>query len=192
MNDSQRPRHVAGSVRHAEKRRTSTCQFADAIATVSVNAYRSCVSESFREHQKQTCMATIVAHFDSDGHLQVMAMGVGTKFLTERILREEERGGGGLLLEGANSDDEYAYGSRVRDCHAEVLARRAFQRQISLEMKLLQDGTDSTHRPVLCLDGDSSSFKLVDGVTLHFLQQFSTLWQCCLEKVCQDGKGNRS
>ena len=95
MNDSQRPRHVAGSVRHAEKRRTSTCRFADAIATVSVNAYRSCVSESFREHQKQTCMATIVAHFDSDGHLQVMALGVGTKFLTERILREEERRGGG-------------------------------------------------------------------------------------------------
>jgi len=188
MSDNQRPRHVPGSVRHAEKRRPSTCRFADAIATVSVDAYRACVSESFRERQKQTCMATIVAHFASDGHLQVMGLGVGTKFLTESILREEERGDGrvGRSLEGVSE-----YGSRVRDCHAEVLARRAFRRQISLEMKMLQDdklveqpNLESMYRPILRLGADSS-FKLVDGVTLHFYSSSAPCGNAVLKKFAK-------
>lgn len=188
MSDNQRPRHVPGSVRHAEKRRSSTCRFADAIATVSVDAYRACVSESFRERQKQTCMATIVAHFASDGHLQVMGLGVGTKFLTESILREEERGDGS----GSRSSEGVSeYGSRVRDCHAEVLARRAFRRQISLEMKMLQDDKwvehpelESTYRPILRLGADSS-FKLADGVTLHFYSSSAPCGNAVLKKFAK-------
>ena len=84
------------------------------------------------------------------GRLQVMGLGVGTKFLPRAILREEEGGGegegegedGGPLSSSSSGGGGGVgrggrgrrYGGRVRDCHAEVLARRAFRRQISLEM----------------------------------------------------------
>jgi len=48
---------------------------------------------------------------------------VGTKFLPDAIIREEQ-----------SATFEDGYGKRIRDCHAEVLARRAFRCQISLEI----------------------------------------------------------
>lgn len=165
-------KHVPGSVRHAEKRRTSTCGFADRIAQLSLDTYRSSVPQSFQEQQKQTCVATIVAHFGTDGHLQGMGLGAGTKFLTEKALREEESSVvGGAVGEG---EERRGYGFRVRDCHAEVLARRAFRRQLSLEMKMLaRDGSielPPTYRPILqkTSSNNDDSFELVDDVTLHF------------------------
>lgn len=136
--------HAEGSVRHAEKRRSGTCQFSNRIARISLDAYKCSVPQSYRDANNQTCIAAIVAHFPpgstiqktdkygcNDGgvnhnsHLQVMGLGVGTKFLPDATIREEQQLGA--------SDDE-SYGKRVRDCHAEVLARRAFRRQISLEI----------------------------------------------------------
>jgi len=55
-------------------------------------------------------------------------MGIGTKFLSESILLEEEAMG--QAGRGRNR-----YGRRVRDCHAEVLARRAFRRYLTIEIK---------------------------------------------------------
>jgi double-stranded RNA-specific adenosine deaminase len=108
------------AVRHAEKRRTSTCLFADQVARVSIDHYRRMVPKEQR--LPQTCLAAIVAHYKNDGHLQVLSMGAGTKFLSESCLRQEEEG------------ELSSYGRRVRDCHAEVLARRAFRRQLTLEI----------------------------------------------------------
>lgn len=131
------------AVRHAEKRRTSTCQFADRIAKLSVQHYKDHVPAHFRETQKQTCCATIIAAFqpcdvdegglrekgegnqiNDDGgiKLTVLAMGVGTKFLSEAKLLDHQ------------NDGSVVYGELVRDCHAEVLARRAFRRHLSLEI----------------------------------------------------------
>lgn len=162
--------HANGSVRHAEKRRAGTCEFANRIARISLDAFRSSVPQSYRDVHKQTCVAAIVAHFkDKDiekeggvsgsssitatlekveekgmGQLQVMGLGVGTKFLSDDILRAEQRNcqdrrdhedvavvDGNEESEGERNNN---YGTRVRDCHAEVLARRAFQRQIALEL----------------------------------------------------------
>ncbi|GKY91580.1 hypothetical protein MPSEU_000129900 [Mayamaea pseudoterrestris] len=131
------------SIRHAEKRRTSTCIFADRVARVSIDAYRRHVIRSMPSsaehetmHLEPTCLACIVAcvkrnvtaidkvtnYNDNikDDELFVVGLGVGTKFLSEHVLRHHSR--------------EEAYGSRVRDCHAEVLARRAFRRCLSLEI----------------------------------------------------------
>ena len=48
------------SIRHVEKRRTSTCQFADRIAKLSIGHYRKIVP---KKHQgTSTCLATVVAH----------------------------------------------------------------------------------------------------------------------------------
>mmetsp|Transcript_39622 Transcript_39622/g.83302 ORF Transcript_39622/g.83302 Transcript_39622/m.83302 type:complete len:582 (+) Transcript_39622:94-1839(+) len=161
--------HAEGSVRHAEKRRRGTCEFANRIARISLDAYEHAVPLSYRESNKQTCVAAVVAHFHShsnddrqkttgstcgdgvlpdtafkddgsdgdndndtvvaddgndanktDSRLQVMGLGVGTKFLPDAILREEQ--------------EEDGYGKRIRDCHAEVLARRAFRRQLASEI----------------------------------------------------------
>lgn len=123
-------------------------------------------------------MATVVAHFENDGYLQVMGLGVGTKFLTEEVLRHEEC-----------STTEY--GCRVRDCHAEVLARRAFRRQLSLEMKLLQQGTmvesklESSYRFILGLDGDSFKIVDADGVTLHFYTSSAPCGNAVLKKFAK-------
>jgi double-stranded RNA-specific adenosine deaminase len=168
----RRSNHAPGSVRHVEKRRTGTCRFADRIAQLSLAAYRSSVPQSFRDHQKQTCVATIVAHFASDGHLQVIGLGVGTKFLSEAVLHAEE----------TNS-----YGTRVRDCHAEVLARRAFRRQLCLELEALSQSFENesipeSYRPILRLSCDGTDADLVDDVTLHFYSSSAPCGNATLKK----------
>ena len=45
--------------------------------------------------------------------------------MQESVLRQEHVGG----------VNQYQYGRRVRDCHAEVLARRAFRRAVTLEIQ---------------------------------------------------------
>ena len=129
--------HASGSVRHAEKRRIGTCLFANRIARTALDAYDAVVPLDYRNANKsQTCVAAVVAHISAadnegggsidekdQGQLQVMGLGVGTKFLSDCILREEELNSGGEC-----------YGKRIRDCHAEVLAVRAFRRQLSLEI----------------------------------------------------------
>ena len=119
--------HADGSVRHAEKRRNGSCQFANGIARISLDAYENVVPKSYRNVNKQTCVAAVVAQ--REGELQVMGLGVGTKLLSDAILREEQLRGT-IAADGDGS----SYGKRIRDCHAEVLARRAFRRQISLEI----------------------------------------------------------
>jgi len=122
--------HAPGSVRHAEKRRIGTCKFANRIAQASLDAYDDVVPLEYRiENKSQTCVAAVVAHFstvggdEDQGKLQVMGLGVGTKFLPDSVLREEE-----------SENRGECYGKRIRDCHAEVLAVRAFRRQLSLEI----------------------------------------------------------
>lgn len=188
---------VPTSVRYAEKRRTSTCRFADRIAQFCVDYYRAQIPHSFQEVQKQTCMAAIVAFEksessrgdskkDSDNdnllvedtissvsginnEIFMLGLGVGTKFLSSDVLKEEM----GLAPSAGLS----GYGNRVRDCHAEVLARRAFRRQISLEiLRDLQSSSVDTNRsqrePFSILqrvvDADGSvKYRLRPNISLH-------------------------
>lgn len=227
--------HAKGSVRHAEKRRTSTCEFADRVARASIQAFRTHVPQEWREENKQTCIAAIVAHFPplhhkgneaSDntvpaecGHLQVVGLGVGTKFLSEEILQEEEatqssdvsknEESNNFVRETAvqmeiisddsiNDEIDSVYGKRVRDSHAEVLARRAFRRQITLEMIQLMEesvgsnseqrksvfsATPSSYRPLIKISQSPNvSFSLVAGVTLHFYSSSAPCGNATLKK----------
>lgn len=174
--------HARGSVRHAEKRRRGTCEFANRVARASLDAYERAVPETYRKANRQTCVAAIVAHFQSnnncdesvdpaprtvDDNLVVLGLGVGTKFLAHSMLVQEQAG----------------YGKRIRDGHAEVLARRAFQRHIIEEMRndLALDGRksdDPLKIPPLVLErldrGDEATkaaeirYRLKPGVSLHF------------------------
>ncbi|KAL7544645.1 hypothetical protein ACHAWF_008020 [Thalassiosira exigua] len=222
--------HAEGSVRHAEKRRRGTCEFANRIARASLEAYDRSVPRSYREASKQTCVAAIVARFlgaagpGSDGscgdgeggnrggvggrsHLQVMGLGVGTKFLSHAVIREEQLG----TLSGGE-----VYGKRIRDCHAEILARRAFRRQIAQEMSHHLNQSKMGDRngrretgyiPILEQfertdrdakendDGDNDGsdnrrirFRLKRGVTLHFYASSAPCGNAVLKKFVKMGK----
>jgi len=107
------------SIRHAEKRRNSTCALADAIAQAALDAWRSLDVRTSR----QTVVAAIVlSHPDG---CTCLALGAGTKTPT----RAAVVAGGDAAL---------------RDCHAEVLAVRAFRR--FLYASLQSDGNDAFER----------------------------------------------
>jgi Adenosine-deaminase (editase) domain len=155
------------AVRYVEARRVGTCAFADRIATLSIQHYKQHVHETIRTNViPQTCIATIVAAFHATKvppssqqydqcsttppilELKVLAMGVGTKFLSEHILKSErELKYTGNTSTSADADVSYGsavnlfptqYGTRLRDCHAEVLCRRAFRKYLFDCMEQLQ------------------------------------------------------
>lgn len=216
--------HKKGSVRHAEKRRTGTCLFADRIAKVSIQAFHDRVPADWRGKNKQVCLATIVAHFskavnsnvevetkpvddesnnssnfkECSGQLQVLGLGVGTKFLSEEIIFSE--------ITAATRDE--AYGTRIRDLHAEILARRAFRHLLTAEMKNIvlernaanaqsnlnvsSSFTHSSYRRILQPhtreEGDGQRFSLVDGVTLHFYTSSTPCGNSSLKKFAKMSK----
>lgn len=177
--------HADGAVRHAEKRRTGTCQFADRVATLSIEEFRRCVPSSFRESQKQTCLATFVAHF-KDGALQLMGMGVGTKFLPESLLRLEEQGEPkDRIFLGLDGMRYSGYGKRVRDCHAEVLARRAFQRQLLTEIQwIMQNRIGEGYRCVLQRTSEGK-FELKANVSIHMYSSSAPCGNATLKKFAK-------
>ncbi len=202
----QQQSHNEGSIRHAEKRRTSSCLFADRVARVSRLSYVERVPEAWRNENKQICLATFVAHFEptndtasvpirDGGHLQVMALGVGTKYLSEDVISSEKSSGS-------------SYGERIRDLHAEVLARRAFRRKLLLEMKMLSTGEgegmnndqDVDHkpcryRPILRkqmigenVSSNKANFALADGVTIHMYTSSTPCGNSSLKKFAKMAK----
>jgi len=198
------------AIRHAEKRRTSTCKFADRVAQLSVQHYKSIIP--IEKHPPQTCIATILAHYactdrnadddgdstttnnnnDSEGKLQVLSMGIGTKFLSESCLRQEI--------------ENESYGSRVRDMHAEVLAQRAFRRQLTLEilfdleeqsksMKIDRNNNNNNSKKKSILvrssniDGDGMTrYKLRQDITLHMYTSSAPCGNATLKKFCKMSK----
>ena len=138
--------HKEGNVRHTEKRRTGTCSFADRVATLSIEQYCATIPKKFRESQKQTCLATILAHFRDADTLQVLALGVGTKFLPHALLQN-----GNVLV-------------RVRDCHAEVLAKRAFRRYLYEELQ----------RDIIQFSGTSGNNKNASNDIRSILERIET------------------
>ena len=112
------------AIRHAEKRRKSSGRFADRIAQLSLERYHQVVPHP----EGITCLSTLVAQDTSTNQLLVVALGVGTKFLTEETLQTEEQ-------EATTTTTAVVYGGRVRDLHAEVLCRRAFRRTLTNEIR---------------------------------------------------------
>ena len=195
------------SIRHAEKRRTSTCRFADRVAKVSVDHYKMTVP--IDERPPQTCVATIVIHDSNDCTLHVMSMGVGTKFLSESSLQSQQQ------PEEQNDDDNkgYCYGRCVRDMHAEILACRAFRRQLLLEMLHDLKGPDEHHRQnnndttkdqpkksillrsststtttTTTTTNDRIKYKLRPGITIHLYTSSAPCGNATLKKFCKMSK----
>ena len=99
-------------------RRTSSCVFADNIAKASIDAYNAVlasVPEPARSDAfgggRQTVLAAVVARDERLDALRVVSLGAGTKFMSTVDIEADAEAG-----------------ARVRDSHAEVLARRGLKR----------------------------------------------------------------
>jgi hypothetical protein len=133
----------------------------EGVAAVSVQHWSAC-PDSFNRHRNnvfrhraheriiQTACGEVQVEKSDGGsyplppattadRLTVVGMGVGTKFLSESVLQgvNPQQQTDNQTRDNKVDDEEESYGSRVRDCHAEVLARRAFRCHLSLEMKRL-------------------------------------------------------
>lgn len=150
------------NIRSAEADRTASCAFADKVTRCSLDFYtRHCPAE-LRASYKQTVVATILVRAeDVTGRvtLQVVSMGVGTKVLPyAEVIEQRNRAEGSVL---------------IRDCHAEILARRGFVRYLYDQLS-----SYNAHTPTISPDistcifepartGILSRLKLKVGVTLH-------------------------
>ena len=210
--------HIPGSIRHAEKRRVGTCSFADRIAHISLQEYRRRIPLAVRQRQPRTVVSTIVAFFaperienhdknddshdkkeEDDGYLQVMGLGVGTKFLQDDVLRLEYSSPNDIPNKGNNVYP--GYGGRVRDCHAEVLARRSFCRQLALELFSHYTHTNtstntsippfpSDYQPILEPSSSSPSssipqYQCKSNVTLHMYTSSAPCGNATLKKFAK-------
>lgn len=120
-----------GNLRHAEKSRKSTCLFADIVAKAALDTYAKVVPDALQSSFKvnRTVFSAFLL-FDSSAPedlcacstsdrgfpLHVVSLGVGTKFMQQKDVKVDTDG------------------KKVRDCHAEVLARRAFRVFLLKEM----------------------------------------------------------
>ena len=140
------PKRVA--VRNAEKDRVSTCAFADCIAGCAIEAFERLSAEAGLKY-RQTVVAAVVCvrrEAGSEPSFRAVSLGAGTKFLRAAQIRED--------VEGA----------RVRDCHAEVLARRAFQRYLHVQLLACMRGQPSVMLPP---ERPGERFRLAPGVSFH-------------------------
>ena len=107
-------------------RRTSSCAFADNVAAVAMRAYDAVLAHladrdpSRSTERGQTVLAAVVARDArcEPPRLRVVSLGTGTKFLC-----------------AADIDADALSGTKVRDCHAEVLARRGMKRFLYAQIR---------------------------------------------------------
>ena len=101
-------------IRAAEKNRIATNDFANDIANISIQKYNNIVHNNSNElNFQQTVLSTFVLRYKNPTNnqytLKVVALGVGTKFLSKSNIE--------------NDID----GKCVKDLHAEILAQRSFK-----------------------------------------------------------------
>jgi double-stranded RNA-specific adenosine deaminase len=133
------------AVRSAEKKRQSSCDFANAIASLCIHHFRNICPEDIS--YKQTVVAAFVlseeeeasGRLEKDVHwvtsepgLRVVSMGVGTKIPPAPVFFSTDE------------TDTFGPDQRMRDCHAESLARRGLLRFLHSEARkaLLADAPD--------------------------------------------------
>jgi hypothetical protein len=112
------------AIRSAEKNRVSSCEFADMLAILSKNKFLKHCPPSLRKSYKQTVLAAFIVrrqHGDvlSPNDFSVVSLGVGTKTVSNKTFYRRRQDS-----QTETPDVFVDCNSRVRDSHAEVLARR--------------------------------------------------------------------
>lgn len=166
--------------RYAEQasRRRSSCALADAVARCALARWEALRGLSAGERAEdvaprgQTVVAGFVLH--ADGVLRAVAIGEGTKFLSDAAKRAAT-----------------AAGEAVRDCHAEVLARRALLRWLRAQLVLVRAG-DTACALEQCVsdDGDASPplYQLRAGAHLHMYISAAPCGNACVRQWAKGAK----
>lgn len=184
---SMPPRRPPSRYAEQASRRRSTCALADAVATAALQRWQALRPGAAAEAQRGP---TVVAAFvlmegagnDTDNagverarpgsagaSLRAVAVGEGTKFL----------GAAARVQAGPE---------RVRDCHAEVLARRALCRWLRAQLAAARAGC----RPPQCAlepsgDGDGH-FRLAAGLSLHLYVSSAPCGNACVRAWAKGAK----
>ena len=150
-------------MRSAEKQRIATCELADNIARVVIELYHK-KKPSFIEY-KQTVLAGFVLQTPYN-ELNVLSLGVGTKVIpAKKILDIYSDQNGNLAC------------SVVKDCHAEVLARRALllyfneyiiNNYLQLYSTNAQQYDNMNTKLPFIVSKNTGLLQLNSGFTLHF------------------------
>eukprot|EP00976_Prorocentrum_cordatum_P089491 1187744-Prorocentrum_minimum.AAC.4 len=160
-------------LRHVDRgrNRVSTCAFADTVARAAIAKYRELVPDW--ESSAQTVIAAfLLLHATSQGEsdLEVVALGVGTKYMSARAIAASEEGCAGEP------------GVAVRDSHAEVLARRAFRLYLAREMQRGADSTLFAENHDEQISHAEYSCRLRDSVSVHLYTSSMPCGNACVRK----------
>jgi hypothetical protein len=112
-------------MRSAEKKRTSTCSFADEIARISIEEYHRLCPDALLGSYKQTVLSTILCENLDDHSLKIISFGVGTKYMKYHFVDHK------------TNKLSQQHLKCLRDCHAEILARRGFLCYLYREIEIL-------------------------------------------------------
>ena len=157
-------------MRHAEKARNSSCRFADEVATRCIAKYEALVPPDLRESYKQTVLSGIVLQGPDESVLEVISLGVGTKVLSlEHLLGDKVK-------------------ERVRDMHAEVLARRGLLRWLHVQLELAS-GDESPYLTAVDEEVDPAGllmttprrYRLRPQLTLHMYSSSQPCGNACIK-----------
>ena len=173
------------AVRHAEKSRRSTCHFANWVAELCIQEFLDISKrlDDYRSNGGQTVMAAfLIGHsknqlnylpssseiqalppFQID-ELKVVACGVGTKFVD--VTKQPSS-------------------PFLRDCHAEVLARRAFLIYLRAEIDKSQLGQPS----IFLQSADTGRFLLKPEWSIHFYTSSAPCGNATIKKWASAGVG---
>lgn len=152
-------------IRSAEKDRVSSCPLADNVAQACIDKYKE-VSGANSTESNQSVLAGIVATID-DSALHVLCIATGNKF-TNR----------------PKSDKDDA--DVIRDCHAEVLVRRAFKFWLLEEWKRLKSG-DKQEELYFTLSRDSRLVRRL-GVRFFLYVSSAPCGNACIRRWGQSQK----
>ena len=146
-------------LRFAEKNRTATCSFADRLTQLVFDAYRTQCPAELQASYKQTVVAGFLIENTQLETLTCVAIGVGTKYLSAAAIQSDPQG------------------HRVRDSHAEILARRSLQHYLYTQIEQCQlsvgglGGTVSIfteHALFPHVPAGEAPFQLREHMRLHF------------------------
>jgi hypothetical protein len=142
------------NMRYAEKSRVATCRFADRVAQIVLDVYNTSCPADLQASYQQTVVAGFVIEDTSNSTLKCVALGVGTKYLHSNVIEQD-------------CNDH-----RVRDSHAEILARHSLQHFFYTEIDNAILGQKvsifETHSLFPDVPIGVSPFKLRQHLRLHF------------------------
>jgi len=136
------------AVRHAEKKRTSSCGFADEVARRAIATYNETCP--LKDSYAQTVLAAFIIQGPGNEDLEVVALGVGTKVCSSQ-----------------------GDATRVRDMHAEALARRGL---LCWLYDQLEQGGGRFFEPV-----EGSRFGLSPSFSLHLYTSSAPCGNACVK-----------